>query len=223
LRFELLRISASISVSNVCKREAGMKGQRLRIELRMDGQVWARYESQYVELGECRVKAYRPSGAAAQTCARGSQSRRQEPLDGGIFRPLRSGAVAGRSSGRQPELKLAPVNQESRAKAARHLRVPKMQSLRSGVSPKAIGLLFLPEKCKASASASEDSSAAKGILYRKALRTVSNLEGLAPIAFGADSVASVLHLRQGRDASADAARSTPSPKVRSKPELSTLP
>lgn len=36
--------------------KAGMKGQRLRIELRLDGQVWARYESQYVELGECGVK-----------------------------------------------------------------------------------------------------------------------------------------------------------------------
>jgi hypothetical protein len=30
--------------------------------------------------------------------------------------------------------------------------------------------------------------------------------GLVPIAFGADSVASALHLRQGRDPSADAAR-----------------
>ena len=36
--------------------KAGMKGQRLRIELRLDGQVWARYESQYVELGECGVE-----------------------------------------------------------------------------------------------------------------------------------------------------------------------
>ncbi len=36
--------------------KAGMKGQGLRIELRLDGQVWARYEGQYVELGECGVK-----------------------------------------------------------------------------------------------------------------------------------------------------------------------
>ena len=35
---------------------AGMKGQRLRIELRLDGELRARYEGQYVELGECGVK-----------------------------------------------------------------------------------------------------------------------------------------------------------------------
>ena len=36
--------------------KAGMKGQRLRIELRLDGDLRARYEGQYVELGECGVK-----------------------------------------------------------------------------------------------------------------------------------------------------------------------
>jgi hypothetical protein len=36
--------------------KAGMKGQRLRIELRLDGELRARYEGQYVELGECSVK-----------------------------------------------------------------------------------------------------------------------------------------------------------------------
>jgi hypothetical protein len=35
--------------------KAGMKGQRLRIELRLDGQLRARYKSQYVELAECGV------------------------------------------------------------------------------------------------------------------------------------------------------------------------
>jgi transposase len=36
--------------------KAGMKGKRLRIELHLDGELRARYEGQYVELGECGVK-----------------------------------------------------------------------------------------------------------------------------------------------------------------------
>jgi hypothetical protein len=43
---------------------------------------------------------------------------------------------------------VATVHKESRAKAARQRRVFKMQSLRSGISPKVIGFSFL--KCKAS-------------------------------------------------------------------------
>jgi hypothetical protein len=101
---------------------------------------------------------------------------------------------------------LPAVNKESRATAARRLRVLKMQSLRSGISPKAIGFFLF--ECKASASVgSEAFSTAKGILYRKALRTDStDLGGLVPIAFGANSVASALHLCHGRDPAADAAR-----------------
>ena len=34
-----------------------MKGQRLRIELHLDGELRARYEGHYVELGECGVRA----------------------------------------------------------------------------------------------------------------------------------------------------------------------
>jgi len=102
-------------------------------------------------------------------------------------------------------MKLASLHQESRAKAARHLRVLKMQSLRSEVSPKAIGLFLL--EMQSLGCGSEASSTAKGILYRKALRTDLTVKGgLVPIAFGADSVASALHLRQGRDPPADAAR-----------------
>jgi hypothetical protein len=60
---------------------------------------------------------------------------------------------------------------------ARHLRVLKMQSLRSGISPIAMALSFF--SCKASASDAEAFSQAKGILYWKALRTVSTAqEGL---------------------------------------------
>jgi hypothetical protein len=36
--------------------KAGMNGQRLRIELRLDGELRACYEGPYVELGECGVK-----------------------------------------------------------------------------------------------------------------------------------------------------------------------
>ena len=73
---------------------------------------------------------------------------------------------------------------------------------------------------------------AKGILYRKALRTVSDRSGgLVPIAFGADSVASALHLRCGRDPAADVVRvawasEAPDRKRKfllcTKPEVSTL-
>ena len=52
------------------------------------------------------------------------------------------------TAGAEAAMKTARVNQESRAKAARHLRVLKMQSLRSGVSPKAIGISFFLENAK---------------------------------------------------------------------------
>src|ERR1039458_5053034 len=97
-------------------------------------------------------------------------------------------------------MKVTTVNKESRAKAARHRRVLKIQSLRSGISPIAMGSSLSFLKCKASASDRRPPRLAKGILYRKALRTdLTDRGGLVPIAFGADSVASALHLRQGRD------------------------
>jgi hypothetical protein len=40
--------------------KAGMKGQRLRMELHLDGELRARFEGQYVELGECVVKTSDP-------------------------------------------------------------------------------------------------------------------------------------------------------------------
>jgi hypothetical protein len=148
--------------------------------------------------------------------------------------------MAGRSSGRQQNLsfaaaltgfderqpatmKVATVNQESRAKAARRLRVFKMQSLRSGVSPKAIGFFFFLEMQSLSFG-SEASSMAKGILYRKALRTDLTVKGgLVPIAFGADSVAfGFASPPRARPLSGRGQITTPSPRARSKPELSTL-
>ena len=115
---------------------------------------------------------------------------------------------------------LATVNLESRAKAARHLRVLKMQSLRSGISPKAVA----GPLCKASAPVSEASPVAKGILYRKALRTASSRSRRAC----ADCFRSRLRRLgfasppRARPRSGRGQTTTPSPRARSKPELSTL-
>jgi hypothetical protein len=103
-------------------------------------------------------------------------------------------------------MKVATVNTKRKpgksGPASSHL---KMQSLRSGISPIAMGTLFV-ENAKLG-SGSESSSFGERLQYRKALRTDSTVEGgLVPIAFGADSVASALHLHRGRDPSADALR-----------------
>ena len=37
--------------------QAGMRRQRLRVELRLDGELKARYQGHYVEIGECGVRA----------------------------------------------------------------------------------------------------------------------------------------------------------------------
>jgi len=65
---------------------------------------------------------------------------------------------------------------------------------------------------------------AKGILYRKALRTDLTVKGgLVPIAFGADSVAfGFASPPRARPLSGRGQITTPSPRARSKPEPSTL-
>jgi hypothetical protein len=37
--------------------QAGMRRQRLCVELRLDGELKARYQGRYVEIGECGVRA----------------------------------------------------------------------------------------------------------------------------------------------------------------------
>jgi hypothetical protein len=37
--------------------QAGMRHQRLRLELRLDGELKARYQGHYVEIGECGMRA----------------------------------------------------------------------------------------------------------------------------------------------------------------------
>jgi hypothetical protein len=44
--------------------QAGMRRQRLRVELRLDGELKARYQGRYVEIGECSV---RPLAAEPKT------------------------------------------------------------------------------------------------------------------------------------------------------------
>jgi len=46
-RYQIVRAAA----------QAGMRRQRLRVELRLDGELKARYQGQYVEIGECGVRA----------------------------------------------------------------------------------------------------------------------------------------------------------------------
>jgi transposase len=62
--------------------KAGMKGHRLRIELRLDGELRARHDGQYVELGECGVKAPEkpapPRKAARKDHNAGGKSRWME-------------------------------------------------------------------------------------------------------------------------------------------------
>src|SRR6266700_807087 len=91
-------------------------------------------------------------------------------------------------------------------KAARHLRVLKMQSLRSGISPIAMeSYSFL--KCKASTRNRRPPPWRKASFTGKPSARFPTVKGgLVPIAFGADSVASALHLRPGRDPLADVAR-----------------
>jgi hypothetical protein len=36
---------------------AGMRRQRLRVELRLDGELKARHEGRYVEIGECSMRS----------------------------------------------------------------------------------------------------------------------------------------------------------------------
>jgi hypothetical protein len=41
--------------------QAGMRRQQLRVELRLDGELKARYQGRYVEIGECGTRAIAPA------------------------------------------------------------------------------------------------------------------------------------------------------------------
>ena len=71
--------------------QAGMRRQRVRVELRLDGELKARYEGRYVEIGECGA---RPMAAEAKPAGtQRSQRRRQEPLDGWLLQSPQSAAM----------------------------------------------------------------------------------------------------------------------------------
>src|ERR1700730_8272444 len=104
-----------------------------------------------------------------------------------------------------------------------------MQSLRSGISPKAMRFLSAKPRRRSGGLLHWRKASCTG---KPSARLPADLGGLVTIAFGADSVASAWHLRHGRDPAADQAR-LPRPRrgldqnrnflLCSKAELSTLP
>jgi hypothetical protein len=68
--------------------KAGMKGQRVRVELRLNGELRARYEGQYVSVGECGVKVPATLQPAAKP-ARKDHNRdgRSQWMEGFFDRP----------------------------------------------------------------------------------------------------------------------------------------
>jgi transposase len=63
--------------------QAGMRHQRLRVELRLDGELKARYQGRYLSTHECAAGL--PAPCLAQAAPQGSQRRRQERLDAGFL------------------------------------------------------------------------------------------------------------------------------------------
>ena len=72
--------------------QAGMRHQRLRVELRLDGELKARYQGRYLDIEECGARGCAAT-SRAQAAAQGSQRRRQELLDAGLLRPSQPAAV----------------------------------------------------------------------------------------------------------------------------------
>ena len=85
----------SDSCDSRCKRGCGAR--RLRVELRLDGELKARYQGRYVAIGECGVRPVVAEPKATQTGSQRSQRGRQEPLDGRLLRSTCSAIVEVRS------------------------------------------------------------------------------------------------------------------------------
>src|SRR3954447_13257957 len=73
--------------------QAGMRRRRLRVELRLDGELKARYDGRYVAIGECSVRPVVAEPRGDQTRSQRSQRGRQEPLDGRFLRSPRPAIV----------------------------------------------------------------------------------------------------------------------------------
>ena len=100
-----------------------MRRQRLRVELRLDGELKARYQGRYLAMEDAARSADRGEPGPAQTAQR-SQRGRQKPLDAGLLRS--SGPPLWKVDGRLRK-HLEAAGRSSRFYA---------QSLRSEISPK---------------------------------------------------------------------------------------
>ena len=58
--------------------QAGMRRQRVRVELRLDGELQARYEGRYVEIAECGMRPIAVEPKPQQTGSQRSQRGRPE-------------------------------------------------------------------------------------------------------------------------------------------------
>jgi hypothetical protein len=84
------------AVSDRPGRWAGMKRQRVRVELWLNGELQARYAGRYRKIGElCRPTAAGAATVPAPSGVQGSRCGRQEPLDGGILESAEPALVEG--------------------------------------------------------------------------------------------------------------------------------
>jgi hypothetical protein len=69
--------------------KAGMRRQRLRIELRLSGEIKARYEGRYVEIDECDSESPAPGRQASQKAVRKDHNAggKSHWMDGFFERP----------------------------------------------------------------------------------------------------------------------------------------
>ena len=109
--------------------QAGMRRQRLRAELRLDGELKARYQGRYLSIRECDTQATAVEHRRAQTGSQRSQRRRQEFLDARVLRSPQPAAMEG-----DRRLRWKSIMCAGQARRSSRLNA---QSLRSRVSPEA--------------------------------------------------------------------------------------
>ena len=72
--------------------QAGMRNQRLRVEVRLDGELKARYQGIYLSIGECGAREPAPVPVARKSSPK-DHTPAAEQVDGRILRPAESSAV----------------------------------------------------------------------------------------------------------------------------------
>ncbi len=158
--------------------KAGMRGKNMRVELHLNGALRARFEGQYVDVSECGANA--ASGeAGGKASAEGSQSGRQERLDGRLLRTSWTGVVASGAHGQREKLSGADRSSQKGA---------------PGKNGPAIFAFLCPKPPLGNFTKSIPS-------YKtgKPSRRYAPVGGLTPTAFGANSVASALGSSAKRD------------------------